>query len=55
MTAFELIVNDDTDRLNDNCYIHNRVMYYVTDEEFERVLFELRVELDLKKRGKLNA
>ena len=51
MTSYELIVNDNTQRLNDNCYIHDRVMYYVSDEEFERVLFELRLELWMYNHG----
>ena len=50
MTSYELIVNDETQRLCDNCYVHKKVMYYVSDEEFERVLFELRLELEIYNR-----
>lgn len=55
MTPYELLSDDRTSRINDNCYVHDSgvntpEMYYVGDEEFDRALFELQVDLVLLQR-----
>jgi hypothetical protein len=57
MTPYELLCDNRTARINDNLYDHwdgdRRVMYYMADDEFEKALFQLRVDLMvLEKRKK---
>jgi hypothetical protein len=57
MTPYELLCDDRTARINDNCYDRwdgdRRVMYFMGDDEFEKALFQLRVDLMvLEKRKK---
>ncbi len=56
MTPYDLLCDDATARINDNCYDRwegtSKVMYFVGDDEFARAMFELRVDLELIEKRK---
>lgn len=47
MTPYELLCDTKTKRLNENCYQHGNVLYYVGDQEMEHVRAELIVDMIL--------
>jgi hypothetical protein len=42
MTPYELFGNDQTERMNDNCYVLGQTMFYLDDQELSNLKDHVR-------------
>ena len=62
MTPYELICDDTTERINDNCYVRGVLvngrkryeMWYVSDEALGRAMDELKIDLYILNKRRMN-